>query len=120
MRPVAEIARPGPSPRLNADRSSGRWRHTTSRRSTSPRPHSVAARVATASVTWRSEASTPSSASEVTRLSGMPHGTMCEKYAMSGATLRAKPCIDRPRVSRTPIAAILRGSSPSGSTHTPG
>ena len=41
-------------------------------------------------------------------------------YAMSVVTLRANPCIVRPRASRTPIAAILRGFGPSASTHTPG
>ena len=39
---------------------------------------------------------------------------------MSVATLRAKPCIVRPRLRRTPMAQILRGFGPSASTHTPG
>jgi hypothetical protein len=76
VRPVTDTVSPGPSPRLNADRSSGVCRHTTSCRSTSPLPHSAAARAARASTTSRIEADTPSSASDVTRLSGMPHGTM--------------------------------------------
>ena len=33
---------------------------------------------------------------------------------MSVVTLSAKPCIVRPRASRTPIAPILRGSGPDG------
>jgi hypothetical protein len=78
------------------------------------------ARVVTASTTWDIGAWMPSSARDVTRLSGMPHGTMWPKNAMSGSTLRAKPCIDRPRTSFTPMAQILRGSSLSGSIHTPG
>jgi hypothetical protein len=63
---------------------------------------------------------TPSSASEVTALSGIPQGTMYPQYRMSGSTFRANPCIDRPRTNRTPMAQIFRGSPDSGSTHTPG
>ena len=44
----------------------------------------------------------------------MPHGTMRSNHAMSGSTLSASPCIDRPRVTRTPMAQILRGAGPSG------
>ena len=62
----------------------------------------------------------PSAASEVTPLSAMPHGTMWPNIAMSGSTLSAKPCIDRPRESFTPTAQIFRGASDSGATHTPG
>ena len=62
----------------------------------------------------------PSAASDVTGLSAMPHGTMWPNIARSVVTLRAKPCIVRPRLSFTPMAAILRGWAPSGSTHTPG
>ena len=40
----------------------------------------------------------PSAASDVTGLSAMPHGTMWSNMARSGSTLRAKPCIERPRV----------------------
>ena len=39
---------------------------------------------------------------------------------MSVATLRAKPCIVRPALRRTPMAQILRGLGPAASTHTPG
>ena len=57
----------------------------------------------------------PSSASDVTGRSAMPHGTMCSrKYAMSVATLRANPCIVRPRLRRTPMAQIFRGFGPVG------
>ena len=64
---------------------------------------------------------TPSSRSDVTGRSAMPHATMCWRmYVRSVATLRAKPCIVRPSLSRTPMAQILRGSAPSASTHTPG
>ena len=56
----------------------------------------------------------PSAASEVTPLSAMPHGTMWPNIAMSGSTLSAKPCIDRPRESFTPTAQIFRGASESG------
>ena len=38
----------------------------------------------------------------------------------SGSTFKAKPCIDRPRLIRTPTAQIFRGSGPSGSIQTPG
>ena len=82
--------------------------------------HWATARAVRASTTCFMVTSMPSEASEVTGLSAMPHGTMWPNIAMSGATLRAKPCIDRPRVRRTPMAAILRGWSDSGATHTPG
>jgi hypothetical protein len=66
-------------------------------------------------------AATPSSASEVTGLPAMPQATMCSRmYVRSVVMLSANPCIVRPRASRTPIAAIFRGSGPSTSTHTPG
>ena len=39
---------------------------------------------------------------------------MWSNKARSGSTLRAKPCIDRPRVTRTPMAQILRGAGPVG------
>ena len=68
---------PGPSPRLKADRSPGEWRQTTSWRSAAaPLPQSTAARVATTSTTSRISTSMPSSASDVTCLSGIPQGTM--------------------------------------------
>ena len=67
---------PGPSPRENADKSSGRCFQATSCRSIEPPPHTSAAWRATTSVTASSVVSTPSSASEVTGLSGMPQGTM--------------------------------------------
>ena len=38
----------------------------------------------------------------------------------SSVTFRAKPCMVRPRDSFTPMAAILRGDGPAGSTQTPG
>ena len=49
-----------------------------------------------------------------------PQGTIRPNHSRSGQTLRANPCMDRARVRRTPMAAILRGRSPDGSTHTPG
>ena len=55
---------------------------------------------------------TPSAASEVTALSAMPHGTMRSNNARSGSTLRAKPCIERPLLTRTPMAQILRPLDP--------
>ena len=69
---------------------------------------------ATASTTSRIDASMPSARSDVTPLSAMPHGTMWPNIAMSGSTLSAKPCIDRPRESLTPTAQILRGASELG------
>ncbi len=73
------------------------------------------------STTSRIVTSTPSSASDVTGRSGIPQATMCRRrYVMSVVTLRAKPCIVRPPLSRTPMAQILRGYGPSASTHTPG
>ena len=47
----------------------------------------------------------------------MPHGTMWPNIERSGSTFSAKPCIVRPRVSRTPMAAILRGCGPSVDPH---
>jgi len=104
-------------PRLKADRSapSAAWRQATSARSHARGWHHSTNRATTASTTSAMEAATPSAAREVTALSAMPQGTMCEKYARSGSTLRAKPCIVRPRTLRTPIAAILRSC-----TQTPG
>ena len=49
-----------------------------------------------------------------------PQGTIRPNHPRSGSTLRANPCMDRARVSRTPMAATLRGRGPAGSTHTPG
>ena len=110
----------GASPRENGARSSGRTRQATSWRSAPARPHRATARGTSASTTSRSETSTPSAAIDVTALSGMPHGTMWPNMARSGRTLSANPCIVRPRVMRTPMAAILRGASVSAPTHTPG
>ena len=106
-----------PPERVKRDRSSGDSRHATSSRSASPAgpPHRSAARPTTASTTSRMVTDTPSAASEVTGLPAMPHGTMWPNIARSGATFRAKPCMVRPRDSRTPMAQILRAS-----THTPG
>ena len=82
-RPTARAAAgrtgaPGPSPRENADRSrsSAGWRQATSCRSISPSAQRTAARRATTSTTSRIVTSTPSSASDVTGRSPMPHGTM--------------------------------------------
>ena len=85
-----------------------------------PAPHRAVARATSASATSRIVAGTPSAASEVTALSGMPHGTMCPNIARSGWTLSARPCKVRPRLMRTPMAAILRGVGPSAPSHTPG
>ncbi len=79
-----------------------------------------AARSTTRSTTSAMVTSTPSAASDVTLLPGIPQGTILSNQDRSGDTLRAKPCIVRPRLRRTPMAQILRGSAPSGSTHTPG
>ncbi len=121
-RDVRRTGSPGPAPREKSDRSSTRWRQATSWRSAPALlPHRSAASRATTSTTSRIGTSTPSSASEVTGRSPIPHATMCSRmYVRSVATLSAKPCIVRPRLSRTPMAQILRGSGPSGSTHTPG
>ena len=54
----------------------------------------------------------PSACEDVTAASAIPHGTMCSNMARSGSTLRAKPWIERPRETRTPTAAILRGRGP--------
>ena len=51
---------------------------------------------ATTSLTRSMPASMPSAASEVTRQPRMPHGTMWSNIVRSGATLSAKPCIERP------------------------
>ena len=92
---VGRTVVPGPSPRLNGDRSSGVWRHTTSARSWPALPHRSAARRATASTTSRIDTSTPSSRSEVTPLSAMPHGTMWPNIAMSGADVQGE-AVHRP------------------------
>ena len=68
--------------------------------------------------------SIPSAASDVTGLSAIPHGTMWSNVHV-GATLRAKPCMDRPR-DPDADGADLAGSGGArwirrrGSTHTPG
>ncbi len=111
---------PGPAPREKADRSSGRCRQATSCRSTVPPPHASAARAATASAACWSVTSSPSACNDVTALPTMPQGMMWPNIDRSVETLSAKPCIVRPRLRRTPIAAIFRGCSPSGSTQTPG
>ena len=81
---------PGPSPRLNGVRSlpspRAASRHTTSARSHG-RPSGAqrsTARATRASTTSLMVASTPSAASEVTGLSGIPQGTMWPNMAMSG------------------------------------
>ena len=126
---AVRTAVPGPSPRENALRSSGRCFQATSWRSSAPPPQTSAACRASTSTTSRIVISRPvpsrmpanSSASEVTGLSAMPHGTMCSRMnARSVVTFNAKPCIVRPRERRTPIAQILRGFGPSASIHTPG
>ena len=72
-------ARPGPAPRENSERSSGRCRQATSWRSARPSPHRSPARRATTSTTSRIGTSTPSSRSDVTGRSAMPHATMCSR-----------------------------------------
>src|SRR5690606_13041425 len=63
----------------------------------------------------------PSSAvSDVASASGRPQATMRENAERSASQLSARPCIVTPRATRTPIAASLRGRSPSGTgTQTP-
>ena len=70
-------------------------------------PRSCAALADTASTTSAMVAAIPSAASEVTGLSAMPHGTMLANIARSGSTFKAKPCIDRPRSTLTPMAQIF-------------
>ena len=77
--PADRTTVPGPSPRENGARSSGRCFHATSWRSTVPSPQVAAARAATRSTTCSIGTSTPSSTSDVTGLSPMPHGTMCSR-----------------------------------------
>ena len=48
-----------------------------------------------------------STANEVTALSAMPHGTMWSNQPRSTSTLRAKPCIDRPRLRLHPHCGEL-------------
>ncbi len=67
---------PGPRPWENGARSSGRCFQATSWRSSTPPPHVSAARRATMSATSDIGTSTPSSASDVTGRSAIPHGTM--------------------------------------------
>ena len=64
--------------------------------------------------------SMPSSFSEVTGRSAIPHGMMWENIDMSGATFNAKPCIVRPRLARVPIAQIFLGFEVETPTQTPG
>ena len=69
-----------------------------------PRPPGATTRSTTsAMVTW-----TPSAAREVTSQPSMPQGTMRSNHDRSGSTLRAKPCMVRPRLRRTPMAHSLR------------
>ncbi len=113
---------PGPSPRENAARSrpSAACLHATSCRSATPAAHRSVARRATTAATCSIVTSMPSSASDVTGLSPMPHGTMCSRMNVrSVATLSAKPCIVRPFLSRTPIAQILRSRLVPASSQTP-
>ena len=56
--------------------------------------------------------------SEVTPASAMPHGTKRSYQPRSTSQLRAKPCIVTPRLTRIPIAAILR-SGPRSSAPQP-
>ena len=103
-------ARRGPSPRLNGDEVLGDVApHDVgpvgARRAPPRPPHGRRRR-------RRPRASTPSmpsAASDVTALSAMPHGTMCPNMAMSGSTLRAKPCIDRPAAELHADGADLAG-----------
>ena len=78
-REVGRTGSPGPAPRENAERSSGRCRHATSWRSATPLPHRSAASRATASTTSRIATCTPSSANDVTGRSSMPQATMCSR-----------------------------------------
>ena len=56
----------------------------------------------------------PSCATEVIRTSGSPQATTHVNGARSLVTLSAKPCMETPRETCTPIEAILRSC-----THTP-
>ena len=106
--------------RVNWAMSVAATRWATSARSTRPwEPQRSTDRRATRSTTSRIEASTPSAARDVTPRPVIPQGTIRPNQPRSGSTLSANPCMDRARDSRTPIAAILRGRTPSGSTHTP-
>ena len=115
---------PGRLARRLARTATGRPGGASMRRPVDRRSRCPTARLASraiTSTTSRIVASTPSSASDVTGRSGIPQATMCwRRYVMSVVTLRAKPCIVRPPLSRTPMAQILRGDGPSASTHTPG
>ena len=116
---------PAPSPLENAERSSGLCLKTTSLLVELSLPHLFVANRAITSTTCSIDASTPSSASEVTGHWPIPQGTMCSRiYARSGFTLSANPCIVRrsvePLPTFTPIAQILRACGVSGSSHTPG
>ena len=128
LRPTGGTS-PGPAPRLNGARSllgppSGSPSlppdRATSARSTGPAAHRSDARATTRSTTSSIGTSIPSAASDVTPYSLIPQGTIRAKWSRSGATLRAKPCMVRLRVSFTPMAATFRGRGPSGSTQTPG
>ena len=66
------------------------------------------------------EALTPSLRRLVTAKSSIPQGMMWSNHDRSVVTFKAKPCIVRPRLSRTPTAAIFRGLSFAGCTQTPG
>ena len=80
----------------------------------------VRAASTSASTTSLGVAATPSARSDVTDRSAMPHGTMWENIARSASTFSAKPCIVRPRDTRTPTAQILRGEAPAGVDPHPG
>ena len=119
-RPNKRTGSPGPSPRENRDRSSGRWTHATSCRSPEPSLHFSAAKRATMSTTVFMSTSNPSSRNDVTGNSPIPHGTMCSRMkVMSGSMFSAKPCMVRPCARRTPMALILRTRSVPTSSHTP-
>ena len=76
-RPSMRTGSPGPSPRENRDKSSGRWTQATSCCSASPPPQRSIAKRLTIFTTSCIETSMPSSLRDVTGYSATPHGTMC-------------------------------------------
>ena len=101
---------PGPAPRQKAERSSGRCRQATSWRSTVPPPQaSAAARRDRVDHLLHRDVE-PFRLQRRHRPCRRCRTARCGRTSpRSVETLRAKPCIVRPRLRRTPIAAILRG-----------
>src|SRR5690606_32097706 len=72
---------------------------------------------ATSAIVTRRPSSTES---DVTSASAMPQGTILSKAARSGSQLRAKPCIETPLATRTPMAQIFLSRLPLvAGSHTP-